>query len=87
MRSFFPEGENGVVEAHRFGPGVHVPAHRRRARLQRHHAAHGRAYDVFGNGKTAFKVSISKYLQAAYNGDVYTINNPAVTLVQTTSRG
>ena len=32
------------------------------------------------------KVSISKYLQAPYNGDVYTINNPAVTLVQTTSR-
>ena len=46
----------------------------------------GASYDVFGNGKTALKVSISKYLQAAYNGDVYTINNPAVTLVQTTSR-
>jgi hypothetical protein len=30
---------------------------------------------------------MSKYLQAAYNGDVYTINNPAVTLQTTTSRG
>ena len=47
----------------------------------------GGAYDVFGNGRTALKVSLSKYLQAAYNGDVYTVNNPAVTLVQTTSRG
>ena len=46
----------------------------------------GGSYDLFGNGKTAIKVSISKYLQAAYAGDVYTINNPAVTLVQTTSR-
>ena len=41
----------------------------------------GGSYDLFGNGKTAIKVSISKYLQAAYTGDVYTINNPAVTLV------
>ena len=47
----------------------------------------GASYDLFGNGKTAIKVSMSKYLQAAYNGDVYTINNPAVTLQQTTSRG
>ena len=47
----------------------------------------GASYDLFGTGKTALKVSMSKYLQAAFNGDVYTINNPAVTLVQTTSRG
>ena len=40
----------------------------------------GGSYDLFGNGKTAIKVSMSKYLQAAYNGDVYTISNPAVTL-------
>jgi hypothetical protein len=46
----------------------------------------GGSYDLFGNGKTALKVSISKYLQASYAGDVYTINNPAVTLVTTTSR-
>jgi hypothetical protein len=32
----------------------------------------GGSYDLFGNGKTAIKVSLSKYLQAAYNGDVYT---------------
>jgi hypothetical protein len=41
---------------------------------------------VFGDGKTALKVSMSKYLQAPYNGDVYTINNPGVTLVTSTSR-
>ena len=47
----------------------------------------GASYDLFGNGKTALKVSMSKYLQAPFNGDAYTINNPAVTLQQTTSRG
>ena len=47
----------------------------------------GGAYDVFGNGKTAIKVSMSKYLQAAYAGEVYTVSNPGVTLVQSTTRG
>ena len=47
----------------------------------------GAAYDLFGNGKTALKVSMSKYLQAPFSGEAYTINNPAVTLVSTTTRG
>ena len=42
VRSFFPEGENGIIEAHRFGPAFTFPRDRGRARLQRHHAAHGR---------------------------------------------
>ena len=46
----------------------------------------GAAYDVFGNGKTAVKVNISQYLETAQNGDLYTINNPAVTFQQTTTR-
>jgi hypothetical protein len=83
--SFFPEGENGY-DAHRFGPGFMFP---RTEGVQGFHdltPRMGGAYDLFGTGKTAVKVSFSKYLQAAFNGEAYTINNPAVTLVQTTSR-
>jgi carboxypeptidase family protein len=38
----------------------------------------GLAYDLFGNGKTAVKVNIGKYLQAAVNQTQYVINNPAL---------
>jgi hypothetical protein len=87
VRSFFPDGENGVVEAHRFGPAFTFPRTEGVRGYNDITPRMGGAYDVFGNGKTALKVSFSKYLQAPFNGDVYTINNPAVTLVQTTSRG
>ena len=87
MRSFFPEGENGVVEAHRFGPAFTFPRTEGVRGYNDITPRMGASYDVFGNGKTALKVSMSKFLQAAFNGDAYTINNPAVTLVQTTSRG
>jgi hypothetical protein len=86
VRSFFPEGENGVIEAHRFGPAFTFP---RTEGVRGYHdltPRMGASYDVFGTGRTALKLSFSQYLQAPFNGDVYTINNPAVTLVQTTSR-
>jgi hypothetical protein len=41
----------------------------------------GAAYDVFGNGKTAVKVNIGKYLQAATNDENYWANNPAMRTV------
>jgi hypothetical protein len=85
--SFFPAGENGVVEAHRFGPAFTFPKTDGVRGYNDITPRMGGSYDLFGNGKTALKVSFSKYLQAPYNGDVYTINNPAVTLVTTTSRG
>ncbi|MEP7306616.1 MAG: carboxypeptidase regulatory-like domain-containing protein [Acidobacteriota bacterium] len=86
VRSFFPEGENGVVADHRFGPAFTFPRTEGVKGYNDLTPRMGASYDVFGDGKTAVKVSMSKYLQAPYNGDVYTINNPAVTLVQTTSR-
>jgi hypothetical protein len=41
----------------------------------------GAAYDVFGNGKTAIKVNLGKYLQAATNDENYWANNPAMRTV------
>ena len=87
VRSFFPEGENGVIEAHRFGPAFTFPRTEGVRGYNDLTPRMGASYDLFGTGRTALKLSMSKYLQAPYNGDVYTINNPAVTLVQTTSRG
>jgi hypothetical protein len=37
----------------------------------------GVAYDVFGNGKTAIKVNVGKYLEAATNHNTYSLSNPA----------
>jgi hypothetical protein len=48
----------------------------------------GFAYDVFGTGKTALKVNIGKYVQAATSDGIYTSNNPAARIVtRVTSRG
>jgi hypothetical protein len=87
VRSYFPEGENGVVEANRFSPAFTFPRTEGVRGLNDITPRMGASFDLFGTGKTALKVSMSKYLQAAYNGDVYTINNPAVTLQTTTTRG
>jgi hypothetical protein len=37
----------------------------------------GAAFDLFGNGKTAVKMNLGKYLDAATNDGNYTVNNPA----------
>jgi hypothetical protein len=37
----------------------------------------GAAYDLFGNGRTAVKMNVGKYLDAATNDGNYTVNNPA----------
>jgi hypothetical protein len=41
----------------------------------------GLAYDVFGNGKTALKVHLGKYVQAATADSIYSSNNPAARIV------
>jgi hypothetical protein len=41
----------------------------------------GLAYDVFGNGKTAIKFNIGRYLAPATNDTIYTQNNPANRIV------
>ena len=48
----------------------------------------GFAYDVFGTGRTAVKVNVGKYVQAATADVIYAANNPAARIVTTiTSRG
>jgi hypothetical protein len=86
-RSWAPGGDsNGILEAHQFGPARLFP---RSEGVRGYHditPRMGAAYDLFGNGRTALKVSLGKYLQGAFTGEAYTINNPAATLVTTVNR-
>src|SRR5207249_3732148 len=36
----------------------------------------GVAYDLFGNGKTALKFNVGRYLEAAQNGGLFSASNP-----------
>jgi len=86
-KSWAPGGDsNGIIEPHQFGPANLFP---RTEGVSGYHditPRMGAAYDLFGNGRTALKVSMGKYLQGAFTGEAYTINNPAATLVTTVNR-
>lgn len=47
----------------------------------------GGAWDVFGNGRTALKVNVGKYLQNATNDENYWANNPARRIVTSIGTG
>src|SRR6185369_11527404 len=84
--SWFPEGENGIVEDNQFGTKYLFP---RTDGVTGYHDVTprvGLAMDVFGNGRTSLKINAGKYLQAANNDAQYTISNNAVTCQQTTNR-
>jgi hypothetical protein len=44
----------------------------------------GVAYDLFGNGRTALKVHLGRYLEGAGTGGLYTATNPTLRMPQTT---
>jgi hypothetical protein len=41
----------------------------------------GAAYDLFGTGRTALKVNLGKYVEAATADSIYSANNPAVRII------
>ena len=85
--SFFPEGLNGLLTDSVFGgPARTLPEANGVNGYNDIAPRMGMAYDVFGNGKTAIKVNLSKYWQYAANDGVYIGTNPASTFAQTANR-
>jgi hypothetical protein len=85
--SWFPGEENGVSSA---SPFLAAPYTFPRTEGVKGYnditPRMGASYDVFGDGKTALKVSLGKYLAPANNESNYTIGNPANSFQSTTTR-
>src|SRR5215212_8246515 len=84
--SWSPAGENGIIADHQFGKALIFDRVEGVKGYRDLSPRLGAAYDVFGTGKTAVKMNFGRYVQAAYQGEAYTISNPATTLVNTVNR-
>jgi hypothetical protein len=76
--SWFPET---VQPASRFFPGATFPKEDGVTGYHDITPRFGAAYDVFGNGKTALKVNLGKYLQGASVSNLAYTANPALRIV------
>src|SRR6185436_7356030 len=85
-RSWAPAGENGIIADNEFGGPFLLPRTDGVKGYKDITPRMGAAYDVFGNGKTALKVNMAQYLQGAWTGDTYIINNAGSTLVTSINR-
>ena len=82
--SYFPEVQVGPV---RFFPNPVVYPHTEGVTGYHDLTPRGGiAFDVFGNGKTAIKGNVGRYLEAAQNGGLFTDSRPVGRLVTTTTR-
>ena len=80
--SFSPSEHNGTTLTSRFNPQPVALARTDGVSAYNDISPRfGIAYDVFGNGKTAVKFNIGKYLGPATNDTIYTQNNPANRIV------
>jgi hypothetical protein len=84
VRSWMPASHNGTDEVSRFSP-TPVRFERTDSVTGYHDITPrlGAAYDVFGNGRTAIKVNLGKYLAAAVADGIYSANSPALQYVRT----
>ncbi len=77
--SWFPADHNGAPTATRFNAQpIRFPESKGVSAYNDITPRIGLAYDLFGNGKTSFRVNVGKYLQSANNQENYTISNPAL---------
>jgi hypothetical protein len=85
--SFSPAEGNGTTEISRFNAApITLPRTAGVDAYQDISPRMGAAYDVFGNGKTALKFNIGRYLSPATNDTNYTLNSPANRIIQTVAR-
>ena len=76
--SWSPAEHNGSTETSQFMPNpITFPRTVSVAGYNDITTRFGGAWDVFGDGRTAVKANIGKYLQTATNDENYAINNPA----------
>jgi hypothetical protein len=81
-RSWFPEQKNGPT---RFLPVAYdFPASKGIDSYKDITPRMGLAYDVFGNGRTAFKVNLGKYLEGVGFSTNYANSNPTLRIPRTT---
>jgi hypothetical protein len=82
--SIFPEAQIGGV---RFLPNVTTfPETKGVDKYRDLTPRAGVAYDVFGNGKTAVKVSFGRYLEAAQNAGLFVVSRPTSRVSTTATR-
>jgi hypothetical protein len=76
--SWAPSEHNGSTETSQFMPApITFPRTVSVAGYNDITTRWGAAWDVFGDGRTALKANIGKYLQTATNDENYAVNNPA----------
>ena len=81
--SWAPAEGNGTTEISRFNPApITFPRTVSVSGYNDITTRIGGAWDMFGNGKTALKANVGRYLQNATNDENYTANNPAARIVR-----